>query len=110
MRTLRALLFTGFLLPSAIAEGQTRPAVIPPKLISMPHPDCRSGQYCHGDHGGVRIVIEVLEDGRVGEVKGEVGDSKLVDAATQAAQQAEFTPGTYLGKPKDMNYVMNLKF
>jgi hypothetical protein len=110
MRTFCALLFGGCILLLGIAEGQTRPTVIPPKLISMPHPDCRSGTSCHGEHGGVRIVMEVLEDGRVGDVKGEVGDWKLVDAATQAARQAEFTPGSYLGKPKNMNYVMNINF
>ncbi len=110
MGTRSALFFICLLLPLGAAEAQSRPAVIPPKLISMPHPDCRSGKSCHGDHGVVRLIVEILEDGRVGDVRGEVGDAKLIDAATEAAHQAEFTPGTYLGKPKTMNFVLNLNF
>ena len=93
-----------------MAEGQGRPAVIPPRLISMPNPDCRSGKSCHGEHGHVRLIVEILEDGRVGDVRGEVGNATLIDAAAEAAHQAEFTPGTYLGKPKNMSFVLNLKF
>jgi len=39
-----------------------------------------------------------------------LGDEVLVDAATAAAQQAEFVPGSYFGKPVIMNYVLTLKF
>ena len=110
MWTYLALLFTCGILTVTPAAGQSRPAVIPPKLISMPHPDCRSGRSCHGEHGKVRLIVEIMEDGQVGDVKGEVGDWTLVDAATEAAHRAEFAPGTYLGKPKTMNFVLNLNF
>ena len=110
MRTSCALVFTCCLLSLPQAKAQSRPAVIPPKLITMPRPDCSSGKSCHRAHGDVRLVLEILEDGKVGDVSCEVGESKLIDAAIAAAQQAEFTPGTYLGEPKNMNFVLRMKF
>jgi Gram-negative bacterial TonB protein C-terminal len=110
MRTSWVLLSTGFVLPLSLAGAQSRPSVIPPKLISMPAPNCKAGKSCHGNHGEVRLIVEILEDGKVGDVKAELGDVKLVDAAIEAASQAEFSPGTVLGKPMNMNFVLNLNF
>jgi len=58
----------------------------------------------------VRLIVDVLEDGKAGDIRAEFGDAVLVDAATAAAQQAEFIPGSYLGKPVMMNYVLTLHF
>jgi TonB-like protein len=95
--------------PLAQVHAQ-RPPVTPPRLISLPLPDCRSGKPCHGNHGQVRLIIDVLENGKPGDIRAELGNEVLVDAATAAAQQAEFIPGSYLGKPTVMNYVLTLHF
>ena len=87
-----------------------RPPITPPRLISIPTPDCKAGKPCHGSHGHVRLILDVLESGKVGDVRAELGDAVLVDAATAAAQQAEFVPGSYQGKPVMMNYVLTLHF
>jgi Gram-negative bacterial TonB protein C-terminal len=87
-----------------------RPPITPPRLISLPTPDCKAGKPCHGNHGEVRLIVDVLENGKAGDIRAEIGDGVLVDAATAAAQQAEFVPGSYLGKPTVMNYVLLLRF
>jgi hypothetical protein len=84
--------------------------VTPPRLISIPPPDCKAGKPCHGSHGHVRLIIDVLENGKAGDIRAELGNEVLVDAATASAQQAEFVPGSYLGKPTMMNYVLTLHF
>ena len=87
-----------------------RPPITPPRLISIPAPDCGAGKPCHHSHGAVRLVIDVLENGKAGDIRAEVGEGALVDAATAAAQQALFVPGSYLGKPAVMNYVLTMHF
>lgn len=95
-------------LPPLFAQG--KPPVMPPRLISLPMPDCRAGKACHGSHGQVRLIIDVLENGRSGDIRAELGDAVLVDAATMAAQQAQFVPGSFFGKPTSMDYVLTLHF
>jgi hypothetical protein len=56
------------------------------------------------------LIIDVLENGKAGDIRAEIGNDVLVDAATAAAQQAEFVPGSYFGKPTMMNYVLTLHF
>jgi hypothetical protein len=73
-------------------------------------PDCGSGKPCHGSHGPVRLIVDVLETGKAGDIRAEIGNAVLVDAAIAAAQQAEFVPGSYEGKPTSMNYVLTLHF
>jgi TonB family protein len=76
----------------------------------MPTPGCVSGSPCHRSHGHVRLVIDVLEDGKVGEIRVETGNARFADAAIEAAQQAQFIPGSYLGVPQNMDYVLNIRF
>ena len=76
----------------------------------MPTPDCKSGKPCHGSHGQVRLIIDVLENGKAGDIRAEIGNEVLVDAAMAAAQQAEFVPGSYFGKPAIMDYVLTIHF
>jgi hypothetical protein len=110
MRTAWALLPL-FLAPVCVTLGaQSMPSVVPPRLISMPVPDCRAGKACHHTHGQVRLIVDVLGDGKVGDIRVELGDSVLADAATAAVQQAEFAAGYYLGKPQTMDVVLNFKF
>ena len=87
-----------------------RPPVTPPRLISIPTPDCKAGKPCHGSHGQVRLIIDVLENGKPGDIRAEIGEGVLVEAATAAAQQAQFVPGSYFGKPTLMDYVLTLNF
>jgi hypothetical protein len=94
-------------LPQLYAQ---RPPITPPRLISLPVPDCKAGKPCHGSHGEVRLIVDVLENGKAGDIRAEIGSEVLVDAAIAAAQQAEFVPGSYLGKPTVMNYVLHLHF
>jgi len=111
MRTAWAL-FPLFLGAPALLllHAQSRPSITPPRLISMPNPDCGAGKPCHRGHGQVRLIVDVLEDGKVGDIRVEIGDGTLADAATAAAQQAEFVAGSYLGKPQNMDYVLNFHF
>ena len=95
-------------LPPLRAQG--KPPITPPRLVSLPTPDCRAGKPCHGSHGQVRLIIGVLENGKSGDIRAELGDAVLVDAATAAAQQAQFVPGSYFGKPTMMDYVLTLQF
>lgn len=95
-------------LPPLRAQG--RPPITPPRLISLPTPDCRAGKPCHGSHGHVRLIVDVKENGKPGDIRVELGDGVLADAATAAAQQAEFVPGSYFGKPTPMDYVLTLHF
>jgi hypothetical protein len=90
--------------------AQFRPPVTPPRLISLPTPDCRAGKACHGNHGHVRLIIDVLENGKSGDIRAELGDAVLIDAATLAAQQAQFVPGSFFGKATTMDYVLTLHF
>jgi TonB family protein len=92
-------------------QAQSMPSIVPPRLISMPTPDCGAGKPCHRTHGQVRLIVDVLEDGKVGDIRVELGDkASLADAATAAAQQAQFVAGSYLGKPQSMDYVLKFQF
>jgi len=109
MRQICAALVLFLVAPLAQLRAQ-RPPITPPRLISIPAPDCKAGKPCHGSHGHVRLIIDVLENGKAGDIRAELGNDVLVDAATAAAQQAEFVPGSYFGKPTMMNYVLTLHF
>ena len=110
MRRTSAALVLSLIAPLAPLCAQGKPPVTPPRLISLPTPDCGAGKPCHGTHGQVRLIVDVLETGKPGDIRAELGDEVLVDAATAAAQQAEFIPGSYFGKPVIMNYVLTLRF
>jgi hypothetical protein len=109
MRQICALIVLFLVAPSGELRAQ-RPPVTPPRLISIPTPDCKSGKPCHGSHGQVRLIIDVLENGKAGDIRAEIGNEVLVDAAMAAAQQAEFVPGSYFGKPAVMDYVLTIHF
>jgi hypothetical protein len=95
-------------LPRLSAQG--KPPIIPPRLVSLPTPDCRAGKPCHGSHGQVRLIIDVREDGKSGDIRAELGNAVLVEAAIAAAEQAQFVPGSFFGKPTAMDYVLTLHF
>jgi hypothetical protein len=109
MRKICAALVLSLIAPLATSQAQ-RPPVTPPRLIRLPTPDCSAGKPCHRSHGQVRLIVDVLENGRSGDIRAELGDAALVEAATAAAQQAEFVPGSFLGKPTPMDYVLTLNF
>jgi hypothetical protein len=109
MRQICALIVLFLVAPPGELRAQ-RPPVTPPRLISIPTPDCKSGKPCHGSHGQVRLIIDVLENGKAGDIRAEIGNEVLVDAAMAAAQQAEFVPGSYFGKPAIMDYVLTIHF
>ncbi|WP_158941450.1 energy transducer TonB [Granulicella sp. S190] len=111
MRTVWAFFALLLAAPVCITlHAQSRPLMVPPRLISVLAPDCRSGKACHGEHGHVRLIVDILEDGKVGDIKVELGNATLADAATLAVQQAEFLPGYFQGKPQSMDFVVNLRF
>jgi hypothetical protein len=87
-----------------------KPPITPPRLINLPTPDCSSGKPCHGNHGRVRLIVDVLENGKAGDIRAELGNAALVAAATEAVQQAQFVPGSYFGKPAAMDFVLTLHF
>ncbi len=110
MRTLCVLCFLCLLWLPCSGPAQSMPPVIPPRLISIPSPDCSAGKACHRTHGAVRLIVEVLADGKVGDVRVELGNATLAAAATEAVYQAEFAPGRFYGKPESMNFVLNQRF
>ena len=110
MRRTCAALVLLLIAPLLPLRAQGKPPVIPPRLISLPTPDCGAGKPCHNAHGEVRLIVDVLETGKPGDIRAELGNDVLVSAATAAAQQAEFVPGSYFGKPVMMNYVLTLRF
>ena len=99
-----------FLLEPLTQLSAQKPPITPPRLISFPAPDCKAGKPCHRSHGRVRLIVDVLENGKAGDIRAEIGDPVLVAAATAAAQQAQFVPGSYFGKPTAMEYVLSLHF
>jgi hypothetical protein len=109
MRQICAVVVLFLVAPLTQLRAQ-RPPITPPRLISLPTPDCKAGKPCHGSHGQVRLIVDVLENGKAGDIRAEIGNLVLVDAAIAAAQQAEFVPGSYFGKPTMMNYVITLHF
>ncbi|HXC96456.1 MAG TPA: energy transducer TonB [Edaphobacter sp.] len=109
MRSVSGVLVLCLVAPLAPLRAQ-KPPVTPPRLISLPTPDCKTGKPCHGTHGHVRLIVDVLENGKAGDIRAELGDAVLVTAATEAAQQAQFVPGSYFGKPAVMDYVLTLYF
>ncbi|WP_158791794.1 energy transducer TonB [Granulicella sp. L60] len=109
MRQTSGLLMLAVFLPLLPAMAQGMPPVLPPRLINIPTPSCKAGN-CHGAHGLVRLIVDVMPDGKVGDVRAELGDDRLIEAATAIAYQAEFLPGRFQGEPKNMNYVLNLHF
>jgi hypothetical protein len=110
MRPICTALVLSLIAPLSALRAQGKPPITPPRLISLPSPDCRAGKPCHGSHGQVRLIVDVLASGKAGDIRAELGDDVLVDAATAAAQQAEFVPGSFMGKPVMMNYVLTLHF
>jgi len=110
MRQLCAVVVLSFIAPLLPVCAQGKPPVTPPRLISLPNLDCGAGKPCHHSHGQVRLIVDVLETGKAGDIRAELGDDVLVEAATVAAQQAQFIPGFYQGKPVMMSYVLTLVF
>jgi hypothetical protein len=58
------------------------PPVVAPRVMKMMKPDCSAGQSCHGVHGDVLVVVNVLADGTVGGVTVRSGDPRLFEDAT----------------------------
>jgi hypothetical protein len=100
-------------LPTKNAESHPplkEPPVVPPHVVKVVKPDCSSGQSCHGIHGDVVVVVDVLADGTVGDVTARSGDPRLFDDATKAAKQCIFQAGTLVGKPTSMNFDLKYQF
>jgi|SRR5271169_2923097 len=110
MSRICALLVLTLAAPVSLLRAQGRPPITPPRLINLPALDCGAGKPCHGSHGHIRLIVDVLENGKVGDVRAEIGDGALVEAAIAAAQQAEFVPGSFFGKPTTMDYVLTLHY
>lgn len=93
------------------AHSQTgKSPAVPPRPIKLVKPDCDAGQSCHGIHGLVVVIVDVLTDGTVGEATVDKGDPRLADAALKAAKLCRFQPGTLLGKPTSMNFDLKYQF
>ncbi len=86
------------------------PIFVLPRIIQLVKPDCRMNQPCHGIHGDVWVAVNVLADGTIGEVTVRSSDPRLFDAATRAAKQCTFQPGTLLGNPTSMNFDLKYEF
>jgi hypothetical protein len=56
------------------------------------------------------LIIDVQENGKSGDIRAELGNAVLVEAAIAAAEQAQFVPGSLFGKPTAMDYVLTLHF
>jgi TonB family protein len=102
-----ALALTAVPVPAA---AQANPNVVPPRMLSIPKPDCSEGKACHDIHGRVVLHADILENGNVGEVTVDSGDKNLTDEAISMAKGAHFQPGRLNGKPAVMNFVFHLAF
>jgi len=103
--------------PEAESTNVTQPPgplkqspVVPPRVTKMVKPDCRVGQSCHGIHGDVFVVVDVLADGNAGDVSVRSGDPRLFDDAIKAARQCIFEPGVLLGNSTRMTLVLKYRF
>lgn len=70
-----------------LLRAQGKPPVTPPRLISLPRRIAEAGKPCHGSHGQVRLIVDVLENKKSGDIRAELGEAVLVDAATAAANK-----------------------
>ena len=86
------------------------PIFVLPRIIQLVKPDCSMNRPCHGIHGDVWVAVNVLADGTIGEVTVRSGDPRLFDAATRAAKQCTFQPGTILGNTTSMNFDLKYEF
>jgi TonB family protein len=106
-----AILFCASVTLVSRAQNQTgKPPVVPPHPVKLVKPDCGDGRSCHGIHGVVVVIVDVLTDGTVGDATVDKGDPRLADAALKAAKQCRFQPGTLLGKPTSMNFDLKYQF
>ena len=97
-------------LVNRVHSQAAKPPVVPPRPVKVVKPDCSIGQSCHGIHGEVVVIVDVLTDGTVGDATVDKGDLRLADAALKAARLCRFRPGTFLGKPTSMNFDLKYKF
>ena len=84
MRKIGAAIVLSLVAPMVPMCAQSKPPVIPPRLVSLPSPDCGAGKPCHRSHGHVRLIVDVLETGKAGDIRAELGNPVLIDAATTA--------------------------
>lgn len=72
------------------------------RLLSSPAPAYPESARAAGAEGVVRLRVEVLEDGAVGEVEivGSSGSTVLDDAAVAAVRSWRFEPATADGAPR----------
>jgi TonB family protein len=97
-------------LVNRVQSQNGKPPVVPPRPVKIVKPDCSVGQSCHGIHGEVVVIVDVLTDGTVGNATVDKGDPRLADAALNAAKLCRFRPGTLLGKPTSMNFDLKYQF
>jgi len=97
-------------LVNRVHSQAAKPPVVPPHPVKVVKPDCSVWQSCHGIHGEVVVIVDVLTDGTVGDATVDKGDPRLADAALRAAKLCRFRPGTLLGKPTSMNFDLKCQF
>jgi TonB family protein len=94
-----------------LSVGQSsHPPIVPPRPIKLVKPDCSTARSCHGIHGLVVIVVDVLTDGTVGDATMQSGDQRLAEDAIKAAKQCRFEPGKFKGMPTPMNFDLQYQF
>jgi protein TonB len=71
------------------------------ELEALPAPEYPARSRRMGEEGVVLLMVEVLPDGRAGEVRviKDPGYPRLAEAAEAAARTARFRPATLDGKP-----------
>ena len=79
---------------SAIADTPTVTEIIPPSVLSRTEPHYPDSARRNGQQGIVGLRIEILPNGRPGEISVEqsCGFSALDDSAVRAARSWRFTP------------------
>jgi hypothetical protein len=96
--------------PSKSQHQMKGPPVVSPEVIDLAKPNCSAGESCHGIHGEVVVIVDVLANGQVGEVTIRSGDPRLFDDAKRAAKQCTFRPGKFRGAPTAMSYELKYLF
>jgi protein TonB len=98
---------------TGIAQERSREDVVLPRPTKSVKPGYTQAAIAAGIQGSVLVEVEVLEDGKVGEVRvvesldAEYG---LDQQALEAAKQWEFRPGTKAGKPVAVRVNIEMTF
>jgi TonB family protein len=91
-------------------HAQTKAVVQPPRVVSVPTPDCSQGTDCHDVSGTVVLSIGVNGDASVADVKVVSGDPRLQAPAVEAAKGGKYEPVRLNGVVTYARLTLSIRF